>query len=302
MSTLVIFNPISGAGRARQLAERLERAAAEAGLDAVLMPTRPEPPEHWLRAPLASHDRLVVVGGDGAVRAAAAEAAHADVPLIHLPAGNENLFAREFEMTDDVDEVVRRLRDGVVRRIDLASASADGGAAEVLVLMASVGFDADVVHDLASRRRGPVRHLSYLMPALRSFLRFAPATLRFKVDDGDVIEAGGAIAMVANSRQYACRLDPAARARMDDGRLDLVMFPCRGRLSLLGWLLTLLRRRQLEHRRTAYLEGRRFQLDFDKPVYWQLDGDPPHHSASIRTLVIEIEAGVLPVLVHPRTT
>lgn len=302
MSTLVIYNPISGAGRALRLAEGLERAAAEAGLEAVLMPTRPEPPEHWLRAPLASHDRLVVVGGDGAVRAAAAEAAHADVPLIHLPAGNENLFAREFEMTDDVDEVVRRLRDGVVRRIDLASASADGGAAETMVLMASVGFDADVVHDLASRRRGPVRHLSYLLPALRSFLRFAPAILRFKVDDGDVIEAGAAIAMVANSRQYACRLDPAARARMDDGRLDVLMLPCKGRLGLVRWMLTIFRRRQLEDPRAIHLMGRRIRLDFDKPVRWQLDGDPPHHSSAIRRLQIVIETGALPVLVHPRTT
>ncbi|MCP4939607.1 MAG: acylglycerol kinase family protein, partial [Phycisphaeraceae bacterium] len=150
MSTLVIYNPISGAGRALQSATNLERAAADAGLEVVLMPTRAEPPAAWLREPLASHDRLVVVGGDGAVRAAAAEAAHADVPLVHLPAGNENLFAREFEMTDDVDEVVRRLRDGVVQRVDLASAAADGGPAETMVLMASVGFDADVVHDLAS--------------------------------------------------------------------------------------------------------------------------------------------------------
>ncbi|NCF39764.1 MAG: hypothetical protein GWP75_06555 [Planctomycetia bacterium] len=301
MSTLVIYNPISGAGRAHQLAVGLERAAGEAGLEVVLMPTRPEPPDSWLRTPLVSHDRLVVVGGDGAVRAAAAEAAHADVPLIHLPAGNENLFAREFEMTDDLDEVVRRLRTGVIRRIDLASVAADGGPAEMMVLMASVGFDADVVHDLASRRRGPVRHLSYLLPAIRSFLRFAPAGMQVTVDDGGIIDAGVAIMMVANARQYACRLDPAARARMDDGRLDLLVLPCRGRLGLLRWMLTLVRRRQLEDRRTMYLEGRRFRLEFDKPVHWQLDGDPPHHSALIRTLVVEIETGVLPVLEHPRT-
>ena len=301
MSTLVIYNPISGAGRARQLATALERAAAMADLELVLMPTRAEPPASWLRSPLRSHDRLVVVGGDGAVRAAAAEAAHADVPMIHLPAGNENLFAREFEMTNDVDEVVRRLRDGVVRRVDLASAAADGGPKEIMVLMASVGFDAEVVHDLASRRRGPVRHLSYLLPAIRSFLRFAPSSMRLAVDEGDVSETGAAIMMIANSRQYAGRLDPAARARMDDGRLDLLIMPCRGRFGLLRWVLTLLRRRQLDDPRTTYLEGRRFRLDFEKPVHWQVDGDPPHHSSLIRSLEIEIESGVLPVLVHPRT-
>ncbi|MDG1978759.1 MAG: diacylglycerol kinase family protein [Phycisphaerales bacterium] len=301
MSTLVIYNPISGAGRALQSATNLERAAADAGLEVVLMPTRAEPPAAWLREPLASHDRLVVVGGDGAVRAAAAEAAHADVPLVHLPAGNENLFAREFEMTDDVDEVVRRLRDGVVQRVDLASAAADGGPAETMVLMASVGFDADVVHDLASKRRGPVRHFSYLLPAIRSFLRFAPAAVHAMVDDIAVPEVGPAIVMIANSRQYACRLDPAARARMDDGRLDLLILPCRGRFGLLRWMFTIFRRRQLEAPRAVYREGRRFRIDFDQPVHWQVDGDPPHHSSVVRRLEIEIESGVLPVLVHPRT-
>ncbi|MAH65958.1 MAG: hypothetical protein CMJ27_06160 [Phycisphaerae bacterium] len=301
MSTLVIYNPISGAGRARALATSLERAAAKAGLEVTLMPTLADPPATWLREPLAAHHRLVVIGGDGAVRAAAAEAAHADVPLVHLPAGNENLFSREFEMTNDVDEVVRRLLHGVVQRVDLASAVADGGPKEIMVLMASVGFDADVVHDLASRRRGPVRHRSYLMPAIRSFLGLAPAALRVTVDDEAPFETGPAIMMVANSRRYACRLDPVARAQMDDGRLDLLVLPCRGRLGLLRWMFIILRRRQSEDRRARYRAGRRFRLDFEAPVRWQVDGDPPHHSKAIRRLEIEIESGALPVLVHPRT-
>ena len=302
MATLVIFNPISGAGRAHRLAVSLERAAVAAGIEIVLMPTQAEPPERWLRAPLADHDRLVVVGGDGAVRSAAAEAARADVPLVHLPAGNENLFAREFEMTPDPEEVLRRLRHGEIRRVDLASASADHGPPEVVVLMASVGFDADVVHDLAARRSGPVRHLSYALPAIRSFLRFAPAGFRLTVDDGDVVEMEPSIAMIANARQYARRLDPVARARIDDGRLDLLVLPCPGRRSLLGWMIKILRRRQLEDPRVEYREGRRFVLEFGAPVHWQVDGDPPHHSAAIRRLEVEIRPGALPVLVHPRTS
>ena len=88
---------------------------------------------------------------------------------------------------------------------------------------------------------------------------------------------------------------------MDDGRLDLLVLPCRGRLGLLRWMFTILRRRQLEDQRARYREGRRFRLDFDQPVRWQVDGDPPHHSKTIRRLEIEIESGALPVLVHPRT-
>ena len=301
MSTLVIFNPISGAGRAKQLAEELASEAEAQGLELELMETSPAPPETWLREPLQGRQGLVVIGGDGAVRSAAAEAAIAGIPMIHMPAGNENLFAREFGMTADPEEVVRRLRFGQVRHLDLARGLVDGSPDEVIVLMASIGFDADVVHDLAANRSGPANHLSYLLPTLRSLIGFKPPVVQAFVDGEKVFGPGPAVVMIANSRQYAARLDPARRARMDDGLLDLVVMPTRGRFDLAVWLLQLLRGRHLDCAKLCYRAGSSIELRLEDPAVWQVDGDPPHHSKAVRAVSVEVVPDAFSVLVHPRT-
>ncbi|MFM7134381.1 MAG: diacylglycerol/lipid kinase family protein, partial [Planctomycetota bacterium] len=99
MAVVVLFNPISGAGRALATAQRLAHALEAEGREVGLVPTERRPGELWLRPRLSGAEALVVVGGDGAVRLSASEAARAGVPLWHAPTGTENLFARAFGMS-----------------------------------------------------------------------------------------------------------------------------------------------------------------------------------------------------------
>ncbi len=302
MSVLVIFNPISGAGRARGLAEAAAAAARARGIDVDLLPTSPGPADTWLREPIRGRTALVVVGGDGAVRFAAPEAARAEVPLVHCPAGNENLFAREFRMTSVASEVAETLANGTVRRIDLVKASVEGRDDETVALMASFGFDAEVVHDLASVRTGTVNNLSYVRPILRRMRAFDPPRISVAVDDEPIADAVRGMVVVANSRQYASRLDPARRAVMDDGVIDVVVLPARSVSDLLGWMVRMRFGAHLRDPRLIYRTGRRIDLRLDPPSVWQADGDPPRASDATGSIRFEVEPCVLPVLEPPRTT
>ncbi len=302
MSVLVIFNPISGAGRARGLAEAAAAAARARGIDVDLLPTSPGPADTWLREPIRGRTALVVVGGDGAVRFAAPEAARAEVPLVHCPAGNENLFAREFGMTSVASEVAETLANGTVRRIDLVKASVEGRDDETVALMASFGFDAEVVHDLASVRTGTVNNLSYVRPILRRMRAFDPPRISVVVDDEPIADAVSGMVVVANSRQYASRLDPARRAVMDDGVIDVVVLPARSVSDLLGWMVRMRFGAHLRDPRLIYRTGRRIDLRLDPPSVWQADGDPPRASDATGSIRFEVEPCVLPVLEPPRTT
>lgn len=302
MSVLVVFNPISGAGRARGLAEAAVAASRRRGLEVELLPTSPGPAESWLREPLQGRSALVVVGGDGAIRSAAPEAARAGVPLVHCPAGNENLFAREFGMTNDPEHVAATLATGTVRRVDLGRARIEGRPDEPVVLMASFGFDAEVVHDLASVRTGTVSNLSYLRPILRRMRAFDPPRITAIVEGETVADTVPGLAIVANSRQYASRLDPARRAVIDDGRLDLVIMPARSVSDLLGWLVRARFGAHLGDPRLIYATGPRIDLRLEPASVWQADGDPPHDPRPVVEASFEAESGVLPVLEPPRTT
>jgi diacylglycerol kinase family enzyme len=274
MAVLVLFNPISGAGRALATAQRLAHALEAEGREVGLVPTERRPGEQWLRPRLAGAEALVVVGGDGAVRLSAAEAARAGVPLWHAPTGTENLFARAFGMSRDPRVLIDALRRGATRSIDLGFAGD-----ETFAIMGSIGFDAEVVHALDAVRTGAISHLSYARPILERFGAWRPGPLAWSID-GEREELGPGVVVVGNLPEYGVRLNPAATAVPDDGLLDAVYLPARNALELLHWVPFL---RLGLHERHPWLRvrrGRRIDLHAPPGTRLQLDGDPAARPAS----------------------
>ena len=239
----------------------------------------------------------MVVGGDGAVRSAADAAIGNRTPLYHVPFGTVNLFAREFAMSGRPQRLLGALRDYRVRWVDAALA---GGRR--FLLMASVGFDAQVVHDLARGRGASISRLSYLGPMARQMRRWRPPKLAVTVDGAPLDLAEPGMVVVANCRRYMWGLNPAARADMTDGKLDVVYLPVRGKADLLGWMGRCLRGRHLADPRLVHCLGSSVRIDCDEAQSVQLDGDPSPDAAGgeAGALEIEVQPGVLPVLLPPR--
>jgi diacylglycerol kinase family enzyme len=293
---LILFNPIAGGGKARDAARRVETLLRGAGYETGLAPTRADAgPETDgdLPARLAAARGLIVVGGDGAVRSAADAAIESRTPLYHVPFGTVNLFAREFGMTGKPRRLLGALRDHRVRWVDAAVA---GGRR--FVLMASVGFDAQVVHDLARRRGASISRLSYLGPMVRQMRRWQPPELAVTVDGAPLELPGTGMIVVANCRRYMWGMNPAARADMTDGKLDVVYLPIRGKADLLRWMGRCLRGRHLADPRVVHCLGSSVRIDGEAAQSVQLDGDPSPDGAGgeAGALEVEIHPAVLPVL------
>ncbi len=298
MKILVLYNPKAGAGNSAVTAQRICEAVDQAGLRAALLQTRIDAADDWLDEPLTGAGALVVVGGDGAVRLAAEPAVRTGTPLYHFPSGTENLFSREFGMDRRVETLLQALERNEPRLVDVGSVNG-----RAFLLMVSVGYDAEVVHDLASRRGSSISHWSYLGPVVRQFRQWRPSLLEVTVD-GERIDLGcQGMVVVANSRQYAWRLDPAQRAVMSDGWLDVLFFPIATKAQLLSWLVKCRLRRHLADQRLIYRRGRVIEIVCDRPQRYQLDGDPPlvtdnpmEGESAIRQLQISLRPGVLSVL------
>jgi len=288
-SLLILFNPVSGGGRAEQAAGCLAETLRGAGHKTVVTPTRREPGDGWLDERITDTAVLVILGGDGAVRAVAGAAIRTKTPLYHVPYGTANLFAREFGMDRRPATLLQALDRFDVRWVDVGEVNG-----EPFVLMASVGFDADVVHDLAARRGASISFLSYAGPLLSQLRQWNPSSLSVKID-GRPVEldppARGTV-IVANAPCYAFGLNPAPDADMTDGLLDVIILPMATRRSVLTWMLKLRlgRRSGVKVRRGAVIEIRCVD-----PQRLQLDGDPAGHPA--RVFGLSIRPGALPVLV-----
>jgi diacylglycerol kinase (ATP) len=212
----------------------------------------------------------VVAGGDGAMRLAAPSACRTRTPVYHLPLGTENLFAREFGMDRRDHTLLRAIESQRVRTVDIALANH-----RWFLLMASVGFDAEVVHTLAATRGGSISHLTYIKPILATMRTWTPPRLTVEVDGERIVTEQPGIVVVANCRQYGWRIDPAARADMGDGLLDVAFLPAGSLWNVLGWVVRCRLRRQYRHGRFVSARGRGVFVRSDRASHFQLDGDPP---------------------------
>lgn len=315
-SVLVVANPVSGGGRAAHRAGEIVARLADAGLRCRAIESRPGDAREWLPVELAGVSLVVVVGGDGAVRQAASALAGGNRLLWHSPAGTENLFARSLGMREGAGPILDALGRARESRVDVGWAKAKEEHA--FTLMASCGFDAEVVNDLARQRRGSISHRAYAGPILRTLRSFEPpfvtieASIKPAEFDGvvrrdagarkrdapvrgtEVLGASGG-AIVANGPRYALRLDPIPSARLDDGCLHAALLPSRGGVSALAWAL-----RCVVGARPSPVSAARLLVRTDRPVHWQLDGDAapwgPADSVEFR-----LQRRALPILL-PATT
>lgn len=291
MRVLVAYNPVSGKGHANTLGGAISALFLKKGCDVELLPTQADDPQKWLEPSLKQIDRVVAVGGDGTLRSIASCLVGTGIPVYHAASGTENLFAKSMRMSNDPKKIVQAVLEGDVRRIDTARANG-----EFLLLMASVGFDAAVVADLAKNRGNSITHMSYLIPCIRKFLHFSAPRMTITIDGEQIIEDQKGWVVVANSPAYAQGLNPARNASTTDGVLDVVFLPIQSRCSLMTWVLRVKRGTHLQHKNAIELRGTNIQITSTKLAFWQLDGDSPV-SNMITNLTIQTNPSSLTIVI-----
>ncbi|MGD9904953.1 MAG: diacylglycerol kinase family protein [Vicinamibacterales bacterium] len=221
---LVVINPISGVGRpdAGGAAEvELARASLrDGGFDATVVVTKgPGHASAATRQACASGVALVVAwGGDGTMNEVARELAFGPVPLALVPAGSGNGLARDLGVPRTPAAALAVAHAGRPWRID---AGAVNGA--LFFNVAGLGLDARIAHAFAANRgrRGLPR---YLQLGARELLSYRPQSYAIDFDGAGSRAAAPALFVAfANSRQYGGHGCIAPRARLDDGRLELVV-------------------------------------------------------------------------------
>ena len=292
MKIVIVANPVSGRGQARRHGEALGALLADHGHEVVTVASEQGASSGWLSSHLSGADAVAVVGGDGTVRSVASTVAEASVPLVHVPRGNENLFARELGMGPRLEDTLALIEGGTRRPVDMAAA---GG--HVMLLMASIGFDAEIVSDVASRRRDRVSNWHYIRGGLRVLGRWRPPRLTVRVDGEQVVSEQPGWVVISNASRYGGRINPAPMARMDDRHLDLTFFRASSALQHLAWMVRCRAGRQAGREGYVHVPAHRdITISCSEPSRWQLDGDPPPDPGPDR--LTELSVALLPQPLH----
>ncbi len=205
VSGLLIVNPRSGG--AGPGAEELMAEARRLGIDVHEL-REGEDPGHVAHASRA--EALGIAGGDGSLAAVADVARQRDLPLVCVPFGTRNHFARDLGLDRNDPLAALRAFDGAERRIDV------GRADDRLFLNnVSLGVYARLVHRREHHRR---RRAAFARVRAWAALLAHREPLGITID-GEAVDAR--IALVANN---AYRIDfptIGARERLDEGKLHL---------------------------------------------------------------------------------
>lgn len=261
-------NTVSGSGRARARLEavRAQFKSRSIACDEKIVGTIPEIQDVARMAAQSHVDRLWVLAGDGTLAAVAGCLCYTPTVLCPLPGGTANVFCRELAIPADPSVAVPAMLDGTQITIDVGQV-----AGTKFLLMASVGIDAQTVRDVHLGLKEKIGPLAYVIEGALKFFSF-PAP-RLTVTDEHGIDHIGFHALVQNSRLYGGSILMAPKAKLDDGRFDVILIKKPGRWALLRFLFSVKNGRHVNLPYVEYFRSNVVQIRSGAADSLQADGD-----------------------------
>ena len=289
--TVIIINPISGGarrGEARREAELASAVLAAAGERGDVHVTERKGHAREIAAAARGRGaRLVVAwGGDGTVNEVASELVFGRTPLGIVPRGSGNGLARELGIARGPEQALTEALGATPRAIDAGEL---GG--RTFVNMAGVGFHAHVAslfdRDLVGRRG----LATYVRISLRELMVYRSAAYRVadaptgarqgRDDRGSMPFRRALVVALANSPQFGNGARIAPSARLDDGKLDLVVFEEGSRLATVLALPRLFIGGVRGVRGVSMRQVERVTIESDGPMTFHVDGEPVQGGARL---------------------
>lgn len=259
---------------------------------------------------------VIVVGGDGTVRAVAETMFASGVPLALVPVGTGNLLARNLRLAlGNLATSIHVAFAGAERSIDIAFAQlerADGGLdRHAFLVMAGIGLDANMAANTNSALKRRIGWLAYAHPIASSVIRNKQLPMHYKLDDARSRSVRAHTVIVGNCGTLTANILLLPEALIDDGLLDVVVLRPKGalgwarigsRLALNGMLHRTKGGRLLMQatniRALQYVQARQLIVRFNAVEHIELDGDSFGSVAAAKLSVVQ--QGLTVRVPHPQ--
>ena len=232
MTTLLCLNPRSRSGNTIDSSSLIERLAV---LGPVIL--------HWLgenddlEATIAALEgelkRIVVGGGDGTLHRTLPAVLEANVPLGVLPLGTANDFARSLSLPAKVDGALDVVLAGETRQVGLGLANGHW-----FLNAAGIGLGPELTKTIDHERKRRLGVLAYLRGLIEVIGNRRRRRALLWIDDTRYRVRFMQIT-VANGIHYGGGLTIAQDARLDDGRLHVLLLQPQTALELVAKFLAL---------------------------------------------------------------
>lgn len=234
-------------------------------------------------------DAVVIFGGDGTIHHNLRTLVDLGVPLMIVPCGSGNDFARALGLQSPRDSLsawqrfasgggnVRTIDLGVIQPLpksDSALVEPMNDQARYFCCAAGVGLDAEITRRANALPKWIRAHGGYGLSAPREFFRFQPFRMK-------VCSNGGAagqfrptmLAAIANTPFYGGGMKIAPKAKLDDGKLDLCILRAMDTLNLFCLFPTVYFGGHLISKKVDYDQTDRVRIETEAPFDVYADGE-----------------------------
>ena len=270
-SAIIIANPTSGSYifQGRQIEETVTFLRLQGWDVALQLTTGAGDARRLARVAVEQQvDVVIAAGGDGTINEIIQELAGSETALGVLPVGTVNVWARETNIPLDSAGARKVLLHGERRRIDLGKVNN-----RYFLLMAGIGFDADVTNAVEKKPIKRLGVLGYLL--MGAWLGMGYQSFRaFVTINGILVKKNALQIIIGNTQLYGGTIKYTWQAKCDDGLLDLCIVRQRKMWGRVIVFLDFLLRRKQRHQWVTYARSSVIEIRTRKPVAIQVDGDP----------------------------
>jgi diacylglycerol kinase (ATP) len=277
------------------------RAAAILGLGCSVRDLKPfqkgSSVEWRLGMPLAAEDAdvILVFGGDGTIHRHLGQLVKLNLPVLVVPAGSGNDFARALGLGRVRNSLaawqrfriagrnVHTIDLGRIRELGAASSPDSEPATQYFASVAGVGLDSQVARRASQLPRWLRAHGGYALTLATLLFTFRPFPLRLQAaretsNPGDAAGEGRSnhsamLAAFANTPLYGGGMKIAPRARMDDGLLDVCVVGAVDPFKLFSMFPTVYRGRHLKIAEVDYFQTPRVRVETERALDVYADGE-----------------------------
>ena len=227
-------------------------------------------------------DVVVLFGGDGTLHRNLATLVELDLPLLVVPCGSGNDFARALNLRS-VGDAVRawtkfsktgsNLRGVDLGTIEMSGYSTDNGESKYFSSIAGVGLDSEITRRANALPRWLRSNGGYALSAPREFARFAPFAMKFALNGTPAAFQPSLLAAVANAPSYGGGMKIAPQACLDDGKLDVCVVRAMDKFKLFCLFPTVYFGRHLDFREVEYAQAPAVKIETEHPLDVYADGE-----------------------------
>ena len=238
-------------------------------------------------------DVVLIFGGDGTIHRHLGQLVKLGLPVLVVPAGSGNDFARAIGLRRVKDSLTAWLRfargTAKIHQIDLGVISTVGSAGDAPIphspkyfcCVAGVGLDSEVARRANRLPRWLRGNGGYVLSLAPTIFTFAPLPMKILTSSDDPATDGWTIrsdqptllAAFANTTTYGGGMKIAPRAKMDDGLLDVCVVGGVDPFKLFCLFPTVFNGKHLGVKEVEYFQAPRVRVETEHPLDVYADGE-----------------------------